>query len=367
MTQQEESKLQEGLLSLLKIDDNGWNIELFQDPIKMNACLCNHCGGVSCNPVELSCDHDDNDIYVYCHTCLSNMISDNDDKCPINKHDKPIIVSSRALRRHISRSMIVCPYSVHCKQAYNEEGKQEGIASNNSGCKWKGTLHDLLTTDHLNKCIKRYDAAFSKDINIAKLEKQVKAQQTQIDELKSKLDATIEENKVLKQKMVNMKDSYEATIRNLQIKLQKSQELKHQQRDEIRQGLYLRKVAIWNPKDEKWDVLSKRSKNTNDKPKAQFYRNGNTNKEGIIIWDQHTGKRMFDHIIPLDLSNRCLYHSANFQCNDEYARCQWRGLHDEIQGNKFNIAVFFGKKTKETYQTFINAFQASSFMNQTTE
>ena len=67
---------------------------------------------------------------------------------------------------------------------------------------------------------------------------------------------------------------------------------------------------------------------------------------------------------------------SNYSNEEEYVFCGGKYAvemepltisHDEIQGNGFNVVVFFNKKSKETtYQTFINIFKKSSNINQST-
>ena len=226
MAQQTEQQLQDELLSILRSDGKGWDIGLFEDKIKITTCLCHHCGSVCDKAVELGCDHEDNDIFIHCNNCLSDLIQDNDGKCPINKHENPIIAPSRAIRRQISKSTVICPYSTQYAQQQklgknirnlpqqimdtiecnDDEGKEEGMVVNNKkiGCEWKGTLNDLLTKDHLNQCMMKYNPSFAKDLFIKKLQQEVKDKNQQIQyqikvssELKLKLDLTIEKNRKL--------------------------------------------------------------------------------------------------------------------------------------------------------------------------
>ena len=97
----------EEILSVLKIDDNGWNAKLFQDKNAVNNVLCRNCNGVCRDAVELGCDHDDDDIFLFCDKCLKELIKDNDNKCIINNHSNPEISANRSQRRSV-RKMTVC-------------------------------------------------------------------------------------------------------------------------------------------------------------------------------------------------------------------------------------------------------------------
>eukprot|EP01083_Nonionella_stella_P062942 163637_1 len=55
------------LISLLKVNDNGWNLSLFEDQNEVNTSLCGNCKEVCCDAVKLGCDHDDtqhNEIFA---------------------------------------------------------------------------------------------------------------------------------------------------------------------------------------------------------------------------------------------------------------------------------------------------------------
>ena len=64
----------------------------------------------------IQCDDDDNDILIYCKQCLCELIEDYDNKCPINNHTNPSIIPSQGIRRQISKSIVICPYSLQYKQ-----------------------------------------------------------------------------------------------------------------------------------------------------------------------------------------------------------------------------------------------------------
>ena len=86
----ESSEMEDELLSIIKIDGKGFNLALFEDADKMSQNICEHCKGVCCDPMELGCDHDDDDIFLYCNLCLTQLIEDKDGNCPIDNHTNPI-------------------------------------------------------------------------------------------------------------------------------------------------------------------------------------------------------------------------------------------------------------------------------------
>eukprot|EP01084_Bolivina_argentea_P179783 310641_1 len=152
------SPINNDLLSILKSNNKGWNISLFANEHEWTHNICNACGDVCCNAVELGCNHEDKDIYLYCSNCLTQTIKDNNNNCPINNHCEPIIIPNRSTRRQISKLIVYCPYSIKYKQhnilkqnngviidtVGNDE--KEGISHNYNikniikmqGCNWKG-------------------------------------------------------------------------------------------------------------------------------------------------------------------------------------------------------------------------------------
>eukprot|EP01084_Bolivina_argentea_P075384 136667_1 len=113
------AQLEEHVNEMLKIDGRGWNIALFEDTNKVSNCLCAHCGAVCCDAVELGCDHNDEDILLYCTKCLSELVKDNSNKCMLSGHDNPPLDSARSNRRQILKAIVVCPWSYAFKQRNN--------------------------------------------------------------------------------------------------------------------------------------------------------------------------------------------------------------------------------------------------------
>eukprot|EP01083_Nonionella_stella_P016021 44796_1 len=103
--------LSKHLISLLKVNDNGWNVSLFEDQNELNRSLCGNCKEVCRDAVELGCDHDDDAIVLFCDSCLKDLISTNGNKCPINQHFDPIVSTVRSARRQILKTAVFCTYS----------------------------------------------------------------------------------------------------------------------------------------------------------------------------------------------------------------------------------------------------------------
>ena len=63
MAQSEEFERE--IISSLKVNDKGWNIQLFEDQNKLNGCVCHKCKCICCDAAELGCDqHEDEDFYA---------------------------------------------------------------------------------------------------------------------------------------------------------------------------------------------------------------------------------------------------------------------------------------------------------------
>eukprot|EP01084_Bolivina_argentea_P078656 142741_1 len=177
---------------MLKVDGRGWNISLFEDVNKISICLCAHCGAVCCDTVELGCDHNEDDIFLYCHICLSELIKNNDNKCMISGHNNPPLDAARSIRRQISKAIVICPYSIIFKTRNNlkknqnnnaevidtlggydeKEGVQIPAAAAQPGndvvkleqkCEWKGILSELKSK-HIIECVKKNDPTFTVNI-----------------------------------------------------------------------------------------------------------------------------------------------------------------------------------------------------------
>eukprot|EP01083_Nonionella_stella_P016022 44799_1 len=149
--------LSKHLISLLKVNENGWNVSLFEDQTVVNTALCNNCKEICRDAVELGCNHDDDEIVLFCDSCLKDLISTNDNKCPINRHLDPIVSPVRFARRQILKSSVICPYSTQYKRRNKnvnidnemvmdtigcdqKEGAPVAAASDDivGGCQWKG-------------------------------------------------------------------------------------------------------------------------------------------------------------------------------------------------------------------------------------
>ena len=116
------------LASLLKVDGNGYELDLFKDRDQLRQNLCNRCHAVCCDPVELGCDHDDEQIFIYCSGWLSQLIDESGQKCPINGHPNPEVFASRSIRRQIAKATVLCPYSIEFKQRVRVQQAELGNA-----------------------------------------------------------------------------------------------------------------------------------------------------------------------------------------------------------------------------------------------
>eukprot|EP01083_Nonionella_stella_P018944 52704_1 len=214
----DKSFLRTAATTLLKVDNYGWNPLLFVDQHQISLCLCAHCNSICCNAAELGCEHDFQDIRLFCKDCLSNLIEDSDGKCPLNLHPNPSISLNRAIQRQISNSIAICPYSRTYKMRReaqnnnddhaevvdtlgNHSDQKEGRLPNASnGCSWKGTLKDLID-NHMFEC--------------TKVNNPLLVSQTRVKELRDKYAK-------LNQKNHEMTRSFESKVEQLQDTLDKT-------------------------------------------------------------------------------------------------------------------------------------------------
>eukprot|EP01084_Bolivina_argentea_P224192 379170_1 len=234
MAQPTEDSTKKELLSLLKIDEKGWNIALFENNVKH--CLCAHCGSVCCDAVELGCEHEEDDIFLYCKCCLSELIRDNDNKCMITSHINPPLIAARATRRQISKSTVMCLYSREYKLKNaikkNDVGQiidtptdeKEGHQSvpikenENNICQWKGTLSDLINK-HIFICAKKNDPTFILNMKIEMLKNENSQLKQQIKMLKNELNIQQNQNNEQSLMIQNLTKSNEDGNKSADIKI----------------------------------------------------------------------------------------------------------------------------------------------------
>lgn len=148
---------------LLKVNGKGWNTAIFVDN---NLAICSECKHVCRDPVELGCDHADDDIFCYCKCCLMGIIDRGGGLCPINGHANPTVCSLRAQRRQIAKAMVVCPHAL------------SHVSAEHDVCVWSGTLMDLID-GHLTECTKRNDPSYFMNSEIEELRSKVNQLQIQ--------------------------------------------------------------------------------------------------------------------------------------------------------------------------------------------
>ena len=59
-----QETIDEDIISTLKANNKGWNIQLFQDQNALQQSICHKCKSVCCDAVELGCDHNDDEIFI---------------------------------------------------------------------------------------------------------------------------------------------------------------------------------------------------------------------------------------------------------------------------------------------------------------
>eukprot|EP01084_Bolivina_argentea_P284207 486998_1 len=202
------------LIKLFQINGKGWKLDLFENENQLTHVLCAHCSSICRDAVELGCDHDDVDIFLHCNDCLSELICNNNTNCPINNHLNPIIIPSRSTRRLISKSILLCPFSIQYKQKNNNYNcDQQIIDTNNSeqkeglneqtikGCKFKGTIDDLLK-NHISQCIQIYNPLYIQNIIVNKYKNKINQLQNKNNELHKAIMSHNKENEILNQRNI---------------------------------------------------------------------------------------------------------------------------------------------------------------------
>ena len=210
----EQQTVDEDVISTLKVNNKGWNIQLFANQNALQTLICHECKSVCCDAVELGCDHNDDQIFLFCNVCLTQLINQNNQKCPINGHDEPIIVPNRSSRRHILKSIVYCPYSTAYKSNNNEfindddencqimdtlgdekegdEQRYNPLSSNK--CKWKGklTLNELINK-HITQCIRENNPSFTLNFQMKQLKEENEILNEQVFMLQDELEKVFED------------------------------------------------------------------------------------------------------------------------------------------------------------------------------
>eukprot|EP01084_Bolivina_argentea_P287121 492640_1 len=182
MTEERKEPSDNKIISILKIDNQGWDINMFENKMIALTWLCARCENVCVEAVELGCPHHENDVYLFCNECLTIKIDNNDKKCPINLHNNPNVTPCRAVRRQISNSLVICPYSAkyHSIQQNDENCHHNpqfidtlGNYEQEHNCDWDGTLtlSDLINK-HIISCHKKNNAKLNMKIKSLQNEQQ---------------------------------------------------------------------------------------------------------------------------------------------------------------------------------------------------
>eukprot|EP01084_Bolivina_argentea_P008437 15793_1 len=285
------------LLSLLQIDNKGWDINLFEETAKLSTCICEFCGSICREAVELGCEHEEDEICLYCDQCLKELIGNNNDKCILDNHDNPLIIAARSARRQIFRSMVLCPFSSEYKQRCKakdnvhlidtrgncnddeKEGNQVFAAAprNNhdgsTGCQWSGTLKQLVN-DHIIGCAKINNPTYTLKIKIRTLQDENKSLKQQITSLK--LQHVENENKLEQEiaslgEIINIKDKIINEVTEFRDEYKRKDQIIVQLQDkikELQQQLNKQFQLMQNMQE------SKRNDNDNDTENDKQINNG---------------------------------------------------------------------------------------------
>eukprot|EP01084_Bolivina_argentea_P020489 38098_1 len=248
--------------ALLQNEGQGWKIDLFVNENVKAEYVCYVCHNICKDAVELSCDidHDDDNIQLYCQTCLSSVISSNNNQCPIDNHKNPKYTSIRRIRAKINKSKVLCPNSSMYQQRQlnkdYEKGnvvidtldEKEGLNNNNinvndvkqKGCNFEGCLTDLI--QHVAKCCETHLNSKEMQAELIKLlKKDIYELQKENKHIQNTLMLQNEVINQLKKANVNMNEKYEQqTIRIDELKNITRQQINNKTYEE--QNKRIRKV-----------------------------------------------------------------------------------------------------------------------------
>ncbi len=114
MSQNDHESHQDIVHNVPSPPQQGYDPSCLKDPeLAKRLFCCGLCHKVARKAVELSCAHHEDDLKlsVYCETCLSSYLQQNDNKCPATHHPKATYDISRALRRQILSLDVICPHA----------------------------------------------------------------------------------------------------------------------------------------------------------------------------------------------------------------------------------------------------------------
>eukprot|EP01084_Bolivina_argentea_P060447 110441_1 len=133
----------------------GYKISLFLNKNKALQYQCSFCNQICCDAVELFCskcneteyknDNVQEDEKFYCEICLTEWLSSNNTKCPINQnHFGAVYNASHYIRKRINQLITLCPKSDFAQNDVEEGVHVMNTRNINTGCNWKGKLFQLL-------------------------------------------------------------------------------------------------------------------------------------------------------------------------------------------------------------------------------
>eukprot|EP01084_Bolivina_argentea_P024424 45511_1 len=289
--------------SILRPNDFGWNSALFNDPLHITTFICKQCNNVCHEAVELACDHDNKDESCYCAECLTQILKENNNTCPINpQHKNAIYHSSKTVRKCILKLLVNCPHSLQYKykikqnneHIYIDTMNEEKEGNNVDGmkeniCDWKGTLDNLITK-HIKIC-----KVGSSDIINRKIEIMEAFTEANINKLGAKIDSKYNETD-------NVTKSLQQQLKAKDIEIQKiNQKLseKDQEIESLKQGLNVQnnKIITMNKEINSINnIIDKLQQNHNDDNKECIEMNNDNfsvNGQKIFAYKQSTHQNKY--------------------------------------------------------------------------
>ncbi len=95
-------------LSLIQSNGKGWNSKLAVDRNKIPELMCKSCNHICRDAVELSCDHNEEEDILFCESCLTQILRQNNNICPIDgSHKDTKFQAVRTTRRYVLKLKVV--------------------------------------------------------------------------------------------------------------------------------------------------------------------------------------------------------------------------------------------------------------------
>ncbi|ETO20633.1 viral A-type inclusion protein [Reticulomyxa filosa] len=213
---------------------------------KLNMLICCICNQITNNAMELHCnEHEKADqVYLVGEECLQNYLKQNNEKCPIQQHDRCEFSQGKAVRKLVSELLVICPRQFDLNKRQSNKGIKFGEdeenwsklnpnsnSKNNCNCNYKGKMKDLK--DHMDKSCNLIPI---KQNIPSKIVNELNVMSEQIKELQNVIKVQTEQVKDLKAKSLKKDEQIFELTKDIQQLKTEIVDLKQQQNDQIEQS-----------------------------------------------------------------------------------------------------------------------------------